>query len=95
MNPLDKYPAVRAALYLIQWIASGVLLVTSAVVLAVTDGSAPLWLTATTVGFNAFTAYTGLTAQVNTGVSRNPANDTDEYDVLADYDSVDEGTEEG
>ena len=66
MNPLDQYPKVRAVLYLIQWIASGVLFVASAVVLAVTQGEAPLWLTATTLGFNAFTAYTGLTAQKNT-----------------------------
>lgn len=66
MNPLSMYPKVRNALYLVQWILSGALLIITAVVLVVTEGNSPLWLTATTAGFNAFTVFTGRTAQSNT-----------------------------
>lgn len=65
MTPLDQYPRIRSALYLIQWIASGVLLIMTAVVAVLTEGNIPVWLVAMTAGLNVFTTYTGLTARGN------------------------------
>ena len=31
MNPLDRYPAVRSALYMFQWVANGVLVIAGVV----------------------------------------------------------------
>lgn len=65
MTPLDQYPRLRAALYLIQWIGSGLLAITTAVVAVLMGGDIPVWLIAITAGFNVFTTYTGITAHGN------------------------------
>lgn len=98
MNPLDEFPALRRVLYLIQWLLSVALFVVTAVVMVVTDGNAPVWLTATTAGFNAFTAITGLTAQSNTvnpetDVAEIRDDDGDPWDVYEDDEDVNEGVD--
>lgn len=67
MNPLDQYPAVRWALYMLQWVVNGVLVI-AGVVLA-TLGTAlddlPRWYVLSLAVSPALWTYLGLTAQSN------------------------------
>lgn len=68
MNPLDNYPSVRAALYMIQWVVNGVL--TIAGVVFATRGVAvenlPEWYVLTLAVAPVLWTYLGVTAQSNT-----------------------------
>lgn len=68
MNPLDKYPSVRAALYMIQWVVNGIL--TIAGVVFVTRGVAvenlPEWYVLALAISPVLWTYLGVTAQANT-----------------------------
>lgn len=68
MNPLDRYPSVRAALYMIQWVVNGVL--TIAGVVFVSRGVAidrlPEWYVLALAIAPVLWTYLGLTAQRNT-----------------------------
>ena len=66
MNPINEYPALRRALYLVQWIVNLALGATAVVLTAL--GESPLWYVITTGVFNFVWTYTGLTAQANTDV---------------------------
>lgn len=67
MNPLDSYPAIRSALYLVQWVVNGVL--TIAGVVFVTQGTPidrlPEWYVLALAIAPALWTYLGLTAQRN------------------------------
>lgn len=71
MNPLDNYPAVRKALYLVQWLVNGIIVVAGAYyVLA--DVSPDKWyIIAAGLGPVLWT-YLGITAQQNTPVPDKP-----------------------
>lgn len=68
MNPLNEYPQIRKALYLVQWVVNGVL--TIAGVVFVTMGTdldhLPTWYVLTLAVAPALWTYLGLTAQSNT-----------------------------
>jgi hypothetical protein len=67
MNPLDQYPAVRKALYLLQWVVNGVLAVAGAV-FAVQDtaiDALPEWYVLTLAIGPVLWTYLGITAQTN------------------------------
>lgn len=72
MNPLDQYPAIRKALYVVQWVVNGVLAVAGAVFLA--RGTAldalPEWYVLALAVGPVLWSYLGLTAQTN--VTPNP-----------------------
>lgn len=67
MNPLDQYPQIRAALYLLQWVVNGIL--TIAAVVFVSLGTPidklPEWYILTLAIAPALWTYLGLTAQRN------------------------------
>jgi hypothetical protein len=68
MNPLDQYPGVRKALYLVQWITSGVMGVLG-IVLAANNGGVdnlPGWYSTAGLVLAFVWTYTGITAQTNT-----------------------------
>lgn len=68
MNPLDNYPAVRSALYMLQWVANGVLTVAGVVFTA--NGTAidslPRWYVLALAIAPVLWTYLGITAQANT-----------------------------
>jgi hypothetical protein len=64
MNPLDQYPSVRKALYLIQWLANGVVGVLG--IVFTTQGQSPAWYVLTVACLAFVWTYTGITAQSNT-----------------------------
>lgn len=68
MNPLDRYPSVRAALYMVQWVVNGVL--TIAGVVFVTRGvsveNLPEWYVLALAVAPVLWTYLGVTAQSNT-----------------------------
>lgn len=68
MNPLDRYPSARAALYMLQWVVNGVL--TIAGVVFATMGTAldslPSWYVLALAIAPVLWTYLGLTAQTNT-----------------------------
>lgn len=68
MNPLDKYPAIRSALYMVQWIANGVLVIAG--VVFATLGTAlddlPRWYVLALAVAPVLWTYLGVTAQSNT-----------------------------
>jgi hypothetical protein len=65
MNPLDTYPGVRKALYLILWVV-GLILTVWQVGVGVVDGAQqPTALTVGLACFPVFAAYVGYTAQQN------------------------------
>lgn len=70
MNPLDKYPRVRAYLYLIQWIVNGLIAVLTAVFTfqyGLTEiDQWPQWFLGIIAVAPVLWTYLGLTAQQNT-----------------------------
>lgn len=72
MNPLSNYPGVRSALYLVQWVANGVL--TIAGVVFATMGTAidslPMWYVLSLAIAPVLWTYLGVTAQQNTPSAR-------------------------
>lgn len=71
MNPLDRYPSVRAGLYMVQWFVNGVL--TIAGVVFVTRGvpveNLPEWYVLALAVAPVLWTYLGVTAQSNTPTS--------------------------
>lgn len=67
MNPLNEYPGLRKALYLIQWVANGVLVVTGAVLVATNTpfDDVPQWYSIALASGPILWTYLGLTAQQN------------------------------
>lgn len=67
VNPVDEYPVVRKALYLVQWLANGVLVVAGAVfvVLGTSTDDLPRWYVLALAVGPVLWAYLGLTAQTN------------------------------
>lgn len=63
MNPLDQYPAVRKALYVVQWLVNLVLGTVGVVLVAL--GDSPLWFVITGAALNFVWTYTGITASGN------------------------------
>lgn len=66
-NPLDRYPAVRAALYMVQWIFNGITVVLSAVFTFTTGmpDDWPRWFLGILAVAPVIWTYLGLTAQAN------------------------------
>ena len=67
MNPLTNYPAVRSALYIVQWVANGVLTIAGTVFVALgTDLDAlPTWYVLALAIAPVLWTYLGLTAQAH------------------------------
>ena len=67
MNPLDQYPQIRRYLYLLQWVANGVLSVAGAYFVAagVAVDDLPRWYVITLAVAPVLWTYLGLTAQAN------------------------------
>lgn len=64
MNPLDAYPHVRRALYLIQWVTTGI--TTVAIVGFLAAGvDQPTWFNVSNAVLGSVWMYTGITAQAN------------------------------
>jgi len=76
MNPLDRYPAIRAALYLVQWIANGVLSVAGVVFLTIGTAAEdlPLWYILSVAIGPVLWTYLGVTAQANTPSAKDVAD---------------------
>lgn len=74
-TPLDNYPGVRKALYLIQWLVSLVMGVLGIILAANSGGigDLPAWYNTTALVLTFVWTYTGITAQTNT--SPTPAPD--------------------
>lgn len=68
MNPLDRYPAARSALYLVQWVVNGVLVIAGVVfaTLGTPIDKLPEWYVLTLAVAPALWTYLGITAQTNT-----------------------------
>jgi len=68
MNPLDQYPQIRQALYLVQWVVNGVLTIAGVVFVTLGTGldSLPSWYVLTLAVAPALWTYLGITAQSNT-----------------------------
>lgn len=68
MNPLDQYPQIRQALYLVQWVVNGVLTIAGVVFVTLgTDlDNLPAWYVLTLAVAPALWTYLGITAQSNT-----------------------------
>lgn len=71
MNPLDQYPAIRQALYLVQWLTTGAqtVLATFFAFQMGTPDDWPRWFLATLAVTPVLWAYLGITAQTNTTVA--------------------------
>lgn len=67
MNPLDRYPAARSALYMLQWVVNGVLTIAGVVFVATDTGldQLPSWYVVALAVAPALWTYLGLTAQQN------------------------------
>lgn len=67
MNPLDRYPSVRAALYMLQWVVNGVLLIAGIVFATIGTSldNLPQWYVLALAIGPALWTYLGLTAQTN------------------------------
>lgn len=67
MNPLDQYPAARRYLYMVQWVANGVLAVAGAYFAASSTGvdDLPRWYVLTLAVAPVLWTYLGVTAQAN------------------------------
>ena len=63
MNPLDQYPRIRKALYLIQWVVNGVIGVLGIVFTA--KGESPAWYVLTVACLAFVWTYAGITARAN------------------------------
>jgi hypothetical protein len=94
MNPLDKYPAVRSALYLVQWLVTGIQTVLSAYFAFSigVDGMAdwPRWFLGSLAVAPVLWTYLGLTAQANT-VTQPAEHWSDRVD---DYSPADDSLED-
>ena len=68
MNPLNQYPAVRAAFYMLQWVANGVLVIAGVVfaTLGTSLDDLPRWYVLALAIAPVLWTYLGLTAQTNT-----------------------------
>lgn len=81
MNPLDAYPAVRRALYLVQFIAAGLILL-----IGVGYGAAgvdlPTWYIVVSAVASGLWSYLGLTAAGNTPVGRRRRDDAGAVTLL-------------
>lgn len=66
MNPLEQYPQIRKALYLIQWIVNLVMGALGIVFLNDSTPGVPQWFTVAGLVLAFVWAYSGLTAQNNT-----------------------------
>lgn len=67
MNPLDRYPAVRSALYMVQWVVNGILTIAGTVFVArgVPIDRLPEWYVLALAISPVLWTYLGLTAQQN------------------------------
>lgn len=67
MNPLDQYPQIRKALYLVQWLVNGVLTIAGVVFLTqgTTPEDLPQWYILTLAIAPVLWTYLGITAQAN------------------------------
>lgn len=67
MNPLDKYPAIRSALYMVQWAVNGVLTIAGVVFVSrgVSIDRLPEWYVLALAIAPVLWTYLGLTAQRN------------------------------
>lgn len=74
MNPLNDLPAVRKALYIVQWLVNGVLVVAGAVFVVTSTAveDLPTWYVMTAGVGPALWAYLGITAQQNVPVDNTP-----------------------
>lgn len=63
MNPLEKYPAIREKLYLVQYLVNLILGAIGVALISLAES--PLWYVVTTAVFNFVWSYTGLTAKQN------------------------------
>lgn len=68
MNPLDQYPAARSFLYMLQWVANGVLVIAGVVFtsLGTAIDELPKWYVLALAIAPVLWTYLGLTAQSNT-----------------------------
>lgn len=65
MNPLEQYPGVRSALYLIQWITTG-LTGALGIYFQASGGDVPQWYNIAVLILAFVWTYTGITARANT-----------------------------
>jgi hypothetical protein len=67
MNPLEDHPEIRRALYIIQWVVTGVMGVLGIILSVNGDGvtGLPQWYLVTGLVLNFVWTYTGITAGVN------------------------------
>ena len=72
-NPLDQYPSARSALYLVQWLVTGIQSIISAYLAAIGTPLEdwPQWFLASLSVAPVLWTYLGITAQNNTPVSGN------------------------
>lgn len=70
MNPLADSPQIRKALYTIQYVVSGVMLLLGVAWATLPDTSVPQWYITTSAVLSALWAYTGITAAANTDTTR-------------------------
>lgn len=73
MNPLANYPKIRKALYNIQWVSSGLMLLIAAA-FAASQTALPAWYAVVSAVLSALWAYTGITASSNINQPEEPSN---------------------
>jgi len=68
VNPLNDYPKIRKALYVVQWVVNGVLTLAGAYFAATGTalGDLPRWYTVALALGPVLWTYLGVTAQANT-----------------------------
>lgn len=68
MNPLDQYPQIRSALYLLQWVVNGALVIAGVVfaTLGTPIDRLPEWYVLALAIAPVLWTYLGVTAQKNT-----------------------------
>jgi hypothetical protein len=72
VNPLNDYPAARKALYTVQYVVSGVMLLLGVAYGALEDVGVPEWYVVTSAVLSALWAYTGVTAAQNVHTAVTP-----------------------
>ena len=85
-NPLDKYPSVRAVLYMVQWVFNGITVVLSAV-FTFTEGTPddwPRWFLGVLAVAPVVWTYLGLTAQANVWNPPDPGTPHEAEDLPLD-----------
>ena len=90
MNPLNKYPKIREALYLVQWVVTGIQTVASAVLALVLGEPTewPQWYVVALAVTPVVWTYLGLTAKA-TGPQPVAANAVSTSDTLYVEDEAD------